>query len=134
MDANRVYGLLATASSEITMLRRQVDTLQPKAEAYDVIARMWRDPGKETGAWGVDVNFELQRAMEEIHAGFQREKEGADKPTTEKYPYPDEPTEKGSFDEDNLRRAMEDFVALQTAAAANMSGAGIRIEEADRPD
>lgn len=127
MDANRVYGLLATASSEITMLRRQVDTLRPKAEAYDVIARMWRDPGKEN-AWGVDVHFELQRAMEEIHTGFQREKGSTDKP---------ESVERNYAGQEDFGDAREDARTLnrsRSTAAANMSGVGMRIDEADRPD
>lgn len=69
MDDNRLYHILADASHTIEHQRQQIAALAPRAEAFDRIGQVLdMVSGRADRAYGEDINWKIQCAMEEIHA------------------------------------------------------------------
>lgn len=81
MNDNRIYGILANALGTIEMQRQEIATLRPAAEGYLRLSQLLDlacgTSNRGERAYGVDVSWEIKSAMEEIHAGMQREKDRA---------------------------------------------------------
>lgn len=73
-DKYRVFHMLAEAHSTIENQAAQIARLQPKADAYDVIARMWRD-NSNGGGWAVvDPAWERREMLDRMTREFEAEK------------------------------------------------------------
>lgn len=68
MNNRDAIQMAQRAVEEITMLRRAVSALEPKAEAYDLIHKIiGLIPGPSQGA-GEDLVWRLNRQIEELKA------------------------------------------------------------------
>ncbi len=75
MDRPKMLSLLRAGHDEITLLRRQIAALEPKAHAYDTIAQMaalTKHPSSQ--GYGEDVAWRMKAAVEALVAEREAEK------------------------------------------------------------
>jgi hypothetical protein len=67
MDDNEAVEMMQRASSEIKMLRRQINILSPKADAYDVLAKTINAmTPRQSGVMSEDVEWLLDKRIDEM--------------------------------------------------------------------
>lgn len=67
MDRPELISMLRMAHDEIVVLRRTIERLEPKANAYDTIAQFARlSIHPENQGYGEDVAWRLKQAVEEL--------------------------------------------------------------------
>lgn len=68
MSIARAIDMLRRASDEIKSLRRQIDHLAPKAEAYDALVALIGMFPRPPQGYGEDVVWRLEQAISELQA------------------------------------------------------------------
>lgn len=66
MEHPETLMLLRRASEEIRQLRAHLARIEPKAEAYDNIAAILRMMPKQSGGYGPDVLWEIEKHIAEL--------------------------------------------------------------------
>ena len=75
MERPEILTLLRMGHDEIIRLRRRVEELGPKAEAYDTIAQIARlSIQREPQGYGEDPAWRLKQAVEKLVAEREAEK------------------------------------------------------------
>lgn len=80
MNDSHLYNVLANALGTIEMQRQEIAVLRPAADGYRRLSQMLdlaRCDNRPEQAYGVDVQWELKQAMEEIHASMSAAKSQA---------------------------------------------------------
>jgi hypothetical protein len=63
-ELDQAKHLLQKACSDIRMLRDQVNFLQPKAEAWDVMSKVVQNMPNAPKGYGVDVRWEIENFLQ----------------------------------------------------------------------
>lgn len=125
-DKYRVFHMLSEAHSTIADQAAQIARLQPKADAYDVIARMWRDNSNGAGGWAVvDPAWERREMLDRMTREFEAEKAKAYEAR--------EHGDADHYDETRPERPI-DRMARGTTAAADLSGVGVLVKSETEPE
>ena len=66
MTNNEAIEMMHRASSEIKMLRQQIDIREPKAHAYDNLTAIINLLPKQTQGYGEDVAYMLDKRIKEL--------------------------------------------------------------------
>jgi hypothetical protein len=66
MHDNEAIQMMARVSEEITSLRREIDRLRPKAEAYDAMLAILRLLPVPSRGMGEDLTWVLNKRIEEL--------------------------------------------------------------------
>jgi hypothetical protein len=66
MNDKEAIEMMRRASDEIKTLRRTIEQLAPKADAYDAIRQMQDMMPRRTQGYGEDVAYLLDRRIKEI--------------------------------------------------------------------
>lgn len=75
MNRPNILNLLRSAHDEITVLRRRVGELEPKAHAYDTLAATVRLNVREQGGYGApDIAWQIKQTVEKIVAEREAER------------------------------------------------------------
>jgi hypothetical protein len=59
-ELDQAKHLLHMAVSEISSLRREVEFLQPKADAWDVMSRVVKNIPQSGKGYGIDVRWQIE--------------------------------------------------------------------------
>ena len=68
MHDSEAIQMMKRASEEIKSLRRTIDQLAPKADAYDAIRQLQDLMPRRSQGMGEDVAYLLDRRIKELHA------------------------------------------------------------------
>lgn len=71
MNYNQAREMLIRCKSEIQLLRKQIDELAPKAEAYDSIRQILQLMPQRGGGMGEDVVWIIDKELKTINDGIK---------------------------------------------------------------
>jgi hypothetical protein len=66
MDDREAIEMMRRASAEIKLLRKQIDVLMPKADAYDMIGKILNLLPAASRGYGEDVAYMLDKRIKEL--------------------------------------------------------------------